>query len=429
MADYDWYLDNTPAGKPPQGEESNLVNPESHSYQLVIVIAVMTALTVLFTAGRAYTRLKITKSFGADDCKSSCPMFCIDVPVHFAHIFMSSRSLPCSSLCDIVAGGGVGRHLWDTPLRKYIEFSKTGIANSVLLRIDNTLIKCGFFVFYLRLFGPKDHTRTMVFAGMTVVISFCIAFVIGYLVTALPGNGDFLDKDYRVRIAGVPQKLITAAAYVSVLTDVYIMFIPLHQIPNLGLSYKRKWGISLIFLTGLLATGAGIANIVFRHNASVIDFKDVTWTGQWVLMTSACEVNLGIVCLSMPVVLALFVGRITAFGQSLGSWVNLRKAQRHGAGDSASNLSPSDGNESAPEAPELPSKRIPDPKLGGMRKFIRNLNRSRVDNSTTVMSTFNDLTSADFSYHHQLKTLSPSQTANIRRRNSENFEKLGKLGQ
>lgn len=117
----------------------------------------------------------------------------------------------------------------------------------------------------------------------------------------------------------------------------------------------------------------------------------------------------------MPVVLALFVGRLTAFGQSLGSWVNLRKAQRHGAGDSASYLTPSDGNESAPE---LPEERNLDPRLGGMRKFIRNLNRSRVDNNpTTVASTFNDLISADLSYHVQLKNLHPSH--------SNKSEKLG----
>ncbi|KAK7926868.1 CFEM domain-containing protein [Apiospora marii] len=217
----------------------------------------------------------------------------------------------------------------------------------------------------------------MVWAGITVVVLFCVAFVITYLITATPGKGGFLDPGYRAQMSKIPNTLITVAAYVSVLTDIYTMIIPMHQIPKLGLSYKRKWGISFIFLTGAVV----------------------------------CENNLGLVCVSMPVVLALFVGRLTAFGQSLGSWVNLRKAQRHGAGDSASNLSPSDGNESAPEsAPELPEGRNLDPRLGGMRKFIRNLNRSRVDNNTTVASTFNDLTSADLSYHVQLKNLHPSHS-------------------
>ncbi|KAK8033563.1 hypothetical protein PG991_002961 [Apiospora marii] len=259
----------------------------------------------------------------------------------------------------------------------------------------------------------------MVWAGITVVVLFCVAFVITYLITATPGKGGFLDPGYRAQMSKIPNTLITVAAYVSVLTDIYTMIIPMHQIPKLGLSYKRKWGISFIFLTGAVATVAGIINLVFRMSKTIMDFSDITWAGSYPLMTSVCENNLGLVCVSMPVVLALFVGRLTAFGQSLGSWVNLRKAQRHGAGDSASNLSPSDGNESAPEsAPELPEGRNLDPRLGGMRKFIRNLNRSRVDNNTTVASTFNDLTSADLSYHVQLKNLHPSH--------SVKSEKLGR---
>ncbi|KAK8042898.1 hypothetical protein PG994_013381 [Apiospora phragmitis] len=396
----DDYLDTTPARPPPPGVESNFDNPESHSYQLVIVIAVMTALLVLFTVGRVYTRLRVTKSWGADD-----PM-----------------------------------------------------VNSVLVRSANTLIKCAFFVFYLRLFGTKDHIRTMIWAGIVVVVAFYIAWLISYLVCAVPGKGGYLDPGYQKQMANIPTKLITAAAYVSVFSDLYILFIPMHQIPNLGLSYKRKWGISFIFLTGLLATTAGVINIIFRHNHSILDFTDITWAGQYVRKLlgglrlvffpdqiridntktrnpSLCECNLGMVGLCMPVLLALFVGRITAFGQSLGSWVNLRKAQRHGAGDSASNLSPSDGNESSPEsAPEIISKQISDPKLGGMRKFICNLHRSRAQNSeldirnnTTVMSTFNDLTSADLSYHVQLKALHPTQSANSRSKKGEKQGYLEKL--
>lgn len=90
----------------------------------------------------------------------------------------------------------------------------------------------------------------MVWGGITVVVLFWLAFVITYLITAIPGKEGFLDPGYRARMSHHPNTLITVAAYVSVLTDVYILIIPMHQVPKLGLSYKRKWGISLIFLTG-----------------------------------------------------------------------------------------------------------------------------------------------------------------------------------
>lgn len=69
----DSYLDTTPLREPPPGKVADLVHPESQSYKLIIFLSVMTALVVLFTGGRIYTRLKITRSFGADDCKCSYP--------------------------------------------------------------------------------------------------------------------------------------------------------------------------------------------------------------------------------------------------------------------------------------------------------------------------------------------------------------------
>ncbi|KAK6827593.1 hypothetical protein PG987_010934 [Apiospora arundinis] len=418
----DSYLDTTPMRQPPPGVVADLVHPVSQSYKLIIFTSIMSAFVAFFTAGRIYTRLKITRSFGADDYLTIASAV-FTLAFNFTNLLM----------CDEPGGGPLGNHLWDTSLRKYVYFSKLAIANSVMARTANCLIKVTFLVFYLRLFGPKNYVRVMVMAGFVAISGFWFAWMIGYLVLSPPGSRfpeGYLAKGYQKHMAGIPTKLITAAGVFSVITDGYIMFIPLHQIPSLGLSYKRKWGISLIFLTGLVATGAGIANLVFRFNPTIMDSTDWTWTAVFVGMTTMAEINLGCMCLSMPVILALFVGRLTAFGQSLGSWVNIRKAQKHGAGDSASDLAASDGNESAPETgkPELPMGKKEDPKLGGMRKFIRNIHRSRASNSeihnTTVMSTFNDLTSADLSYHAQLKSLHPTQTASSRDNKSES-EKLG----
>lgn len=92
----------------------------------------------------------------------------------------------------------------------------------------------------------------MVFSGIAVVLTFYVAWVISYLVTIVPADGNYLTQEFQRRQGEAPQQLTTAAAYMSVLTDIYIMLIPMHQVPKLGLSYKRKWGISLIFLTGLV---------------------------------------------------------------------------------------------------------------------------------------------------------------------------------
>lgn len=70
----DSYLDTTPVRPPPKGQKSNFDDPDSISYRLIIIIAVMSTLVVLLTGARAYTRLRVTKSWGADDCRFSYSM-------------------------------------------------------------------------------------------------------------------------------------------------------------------------------------------------------------------------------------------------------------------------------------------------------------------------------------------------------------------
>ncbi|KAK8041719.1 hypothetical protein PG993_006242 [Apiospora rasikravindrae] len=142
---------------------------------------------------------------------------------------------------------------------------------------------------------------------------------------------------------------------------------------------------------------------------------------------SLAEINVGLIALSMPVVLAQFVGRLTDLGKSLSSWIRNRRTPPHSGVDSDesySNLAPAaeaDQSQGRPGQQQLPQK-IPNATLSGMRKFIRNIQRSSAprgslsshdalnQNNSNYVRTFDDLTSADFSYHVQLKVMHASQS-------------------
>lgn len=86
------YLDSTPAVPPPPGHDSNFTNPESRCYELVIVITVFACLIVIVLILRIYLRLKITRSFGADDC------MCTTISVETAFITHQLLYQGCVSL-------------------------------------------------------------------------------------------------------------------------------------------------------------------------------------------------------------------------------------------------------------------------------------------------------------------------------------------
>ncbi|KAI0852723.1 hypothetical protein F5Y00DRAFT_257982 [Daldinia vernicosa] len=395
------YLDRTPSVDPPPGRESNFTNPESRSHQLYILIAVLSPIVFLVGSLRIYSRLRITRSFGADD------WICIA-----ATILTLSYSALILTLLWKPGGGILGIHFWDVPISHYIEYQKGSLADSVLIRITNTTIKVGFLVFYLRLFNPVTYVRFMVWIGMAVVITFCVIFVVVDLVACAPWpseHGDWIAPSLIDRCTRISVNLITAAAYFTVITDFYVLLIPLHQMPKLGLSPRRKLGVSIIFLTGLLATGAALANLIIRQDKKLFDRSDFTWTIVPVYATSIVEINVGLICLSLPVIFVLFVGRFTNLSKSVRSWIRERRSPHQSSNESSSNLTP---NETvAPQIPSVPS----DTSFSGMRKFIHNIYRSGARSSArgeTTVSTFDDLTSVDLNYHLQLKTMKSKETEN-----------------
>ncbi|KAI3317211.1 hypothetical protein HD806DRAFT_515773 [Xylariaceae sp. AK1471] len=347
------YLDSTPVRPPPPGKTSNFTNPESRSYQLIVLISVLSALVVLSIALRIHTRLRSARPFGADD------WLCI-----VATVLTLSYSALILELLYQPGGGIIGIHLWDVPLSKFLEYRKGSLADTVLVRIANTTIKVAFFVFYLRLFSPITYVRYMIWIGMAVVITFCVVFVVIDLVACAPlpkEHGNWLAPSLQERCNGLSDNLVTVAVYFSVITDFYTLFIPLHQIPELKMSKQRKIGVSLLFLTGFLAVGAGLASLVIRQDTKIFDRFDFSWTIVPVYAATLVELNVALLCHSMPVVFAVFFSRFTKLGKSVRSWIRERRSPRHSpqhspqhsVGDSSTHIIPDDT--SAPQLPSAPS--------------------------------------------------------------------------
>jgi len=63
-------LAQLPALQPPPGVVPNFVNPQSIAHQTRTAIYVTLPLMLLFLVLRLYTRLRILRAVGADDCKS-----------------------------------------------------------------------------------------------------------------------------------------------------------------------------------------------------------------------------------------------------------------------------------------------------------------------------------------------------------------------
>lgn len=113
-------------------------------------------------------------------------------------------------------------------------------------------IKLSLLILYLRLLNPARHARILIYVGFFIIIIFYPFCPIFALVLCIP----YSKQGYmalKTEKYGIPTvALASAQGVVGIVTDFYVLAIPLYMIQQTQMSPRRKLGIAGIFLTGLL---------------------------------------------------------------------------------------------------------------------------------------------------------------------------------
>lgn len=104
--------------------------------------------------------------------------------------------------------------------------------------------------------------------------------------------------------AKVSNSEITRAA-VSIALDVWMLAIPLSQLPALKLHWKKKVSVGLMFFVGTFVTVVSILRLqsLMKYASST----NVTWDNTSVAIWSTIELNVGMICTSLPTLRLLAV--------------------------------------------------------------------------------------------------------------------------
>ena len=93
----------------------------------------------------------------------------------------------------------------------------------------------------------------MITLGLTLITAQCVAQIIGAAITCVPKPGVpwlVADDTYRCRVTGDLFGVVMSS--IAVFSDLFVIFIPLPVVWHLRMSVRKKIGVSVIFLTGLL---------------------------------------------------------------------------------------------------------------------------------------------------------------------------------
>lgn len=112
-------------------------------------------------------------------------------------------------------------------------------------------VKVTLLVLYLRIFHPSRCAQILIWVGIVFVVLFYVACSIGQFKLYLPQTRDPKNIGSH-EVIGALLDIFAVQGIIGIVTDLYVLFIPLYLIIGLTLPFIRKIGVCAIFLTGLL---------------------------------------------------------------------------------------------------------------------------------------------------------------------------------
>ncbi|KAF2797813.1 hypothetical protein K505DRAFT_297692 [Melanomma pulvis-pyrius CBS 109.77] len=233
--------------------------------------------------------------------------------------YMIMASLVASGLlsmteCQAVVYG-FGRKYATLPHDSRITARKWFYGAQIMYKVVLMLNKISMVCLYYRIFAISSKKfRIACHALNGFIIASGMAFIIGTIFQCTPISY-FWDR----RIPGGGRCFNNEPWWISysvvqILTDVFLLVLPIQQVFTLSMTKTEKLGLSLIFGTGIFVTFASIYRATTL--AMSANNPDPTWGPVPATVWSVIEPNAGIICTCLPMLRHPF---IRLFGPLFGS--------------------------------------------------------------------------------------------------------------
>lgn len=287
---------NMPAGKPPPGVTPNFDHPQSRAIAAHIGMGICIGITSVLIILRVYVKLAITKFWGWDDW--TCLM---------AYVLITAHDIVAFTIMG--PGKWIGIHIWDIRAMSFTKgFFQCTLVGTVLYIGAALSIKLSLFIFYLRLFKPNKIVRWLIYGGITACGVFYSVSIIVTLSIMIPSpNQPDTTASWALRAwrsANHQENILLSLGSFGIISDIYLLVIPIRSVYQLQLPTKRKLGILAIFMVGFIAVACTAGTTITR--AQQDRTNDGTWVHLSTLIWNGAEISGGIICSCSPVIAALF---------------------------------------------------------------------------------------------------------------------------
>ncbi|KAK4203457.1 hypothetical protein QBC40DRAFT_24205 [Triangularia verruculosa] len=267
----------------------NYENPESIGYRLVIVAVLFPVLALCFLVPRLYTASSIIRKWHPDD-------YLIIV----AFLFTVANSIVCVTQTTL----GMGNHIWDLPLPKFMSMMKLGmIGGAMTYNLTTLFVKMSILSFYLRFATANHKFRIAVYMVMFFVVGYTIPNAFLFLYICKP-----MEFYWNWTIEGGScinqQAAFDSSNILNMATDFMILLMPIWMLWDLRVGIRRKVGVVGILMAGGFVCGVSTMRMVTAWTGA--NQTDISWHYVTNLIWCIVEMDIGIVCACLPSLRAFF---------------------------------------------------------------------------------------------------------------------------
>ncbi|KAL5394118.1 hypothetical protein PMIN06_008614 [Paraphaeosphaeria minitans] len=253
----------------------------------IVLSNTMFSISTGFVVGRIAFKILVSRvDIGMDDWTVLATMM-ISIPSAIVTVYGT-------------VANGLGQHIWTLTPYEITSMLKYFFVMAVLYFTQTALLKLCLVFFYIRVF-PSQGVQRLLWATVIFVIAWGLTFVLAGIFQCTPvhyfwNKWDGLHEGHCVDINAIT---VTHAA-ISIALDVWILAIPMWQLRQLRMHWKKKMGVGLMFCVGTFVTIVSILRL--RALMDFVVSSDASWDFYNVSVWSTIEICTGIMCSCLPTV-------------------------------------------------------------------------------------------------------------------------------
>jgi len=151
-----------------------------------------------------------------------------------------------------IVPNGLGKDVWTVPFDNITNFVRYLYALEVLYFLQIALLKLTLLFFFLRIF-PKPLIRRLLWATVAFNVLWGFAFVVTAIFQCQPISFYWTswDKERPGKCVNI-NALAWTNAIVSIVMDIWMLALPLYEVFQLQLTWRKKVSVAMMFFVGTL---------------------------------------------------------------------------------------------------------------------------------------------------------------------------------